>query len=116
LLREVPWTLTVRVGPRVSRERFDAPGPALDALARRLDEVGPLRTARALTREYEPAEQVAARGEIRGPGRLLPSVRAGADVRGDGTVEAWTGWLRRTAVEPLAGEDAMAALHRVIGA
>jgi hypothetical protein len=106
----------VRVGPRVSRERFDAPGPALDALRTRLEEVRPLRTARALTREYAPAEQVAARGEIRGPGRLLASVRAGADVRGDGTVEAWTGWLRRTTVEPRDDEDAMAALRRVVGA
>ena len=106
----------MRVGPRVSRERFDAPGPALDALRSRLEEVRPLRTTRALTRDYEPAEQVAARCEIRGPGRLLASVRAGADVRGDGTVEAWTGWLRRTAVEPRDDEDAMAALRRVVGA
>jgi hypothetical protein len=112
----VPWTLTVRVGPRVSRERFGAPGPALEALRARLEEVGPLRTARALTREYAPAEQVAARGEIRGPGRLLPSVRAGVDVRGDGSAETWTGWLRRTPVEARDDEDAMAALRRVIGA
>jgi hypothetical protein len=112
----VPWTLTVRVGPRVSRERFDAPGPALDALRRRLDDVAPLGATRALSREYAPEEQVAARGEIRGPGRLVPGVRAGADVRGDGSVEAWTGWLRRTAVEPRDGEDAVAALRRVLGA
>jgi hypothetical protein len=112
----VPWTLTVRVGARVSRGRFDAPGPALDALRTKLADVEPLGTQRALTREYAPEEQVAARGEIRGPGRLLPTVRAGADVRGDGSMEAWTGWLRRTAVEPRDDEDAVAALRRVMGA
>jgi hypothetical protein len=106
----------VRVGPRVSRERFEAPGPAVDALRRRLEDVTPLRPARALTREYAPGDQVAARGEISGPRRWLPSVRAGADVRGDGTVEAWTGWWRRAALAPRPGEDDFQALRRVLGA
>ena len=112
----MPWTVTVRIGPRVTRERCDTAGAALDALRRRLDGVEPLQTAHALARDYAPEEQVAARGEVRGPGRVLATVRAGADVRGDGSVEAWTGWVRRRIVQPRDDEDAIAALRRVVGA
>jgi hypothetical protein len=107
--------VTVRVGPRVRRERFAAPGPALDALEARVEELaagthrGP---ARGLGRDYAPVELVAARAELRGPGRLLAQVRGGADVRGDGSVEAWTGWLRRRLVEPRPGEQPVQALRR----
>ena len=112
----MPCTLTVRAGPKVRRERFAAPGPALDALEERLAEIGPVRATKALTREYAPAEQVAGRGEVRGPGRVLPAVRAGADVRGDGTLEAWTGWVRRSPLEPGPGETPLEALRRFVGA
>lgn len=52
---------------------------------------------------------MAARAELRGPGRL----RAGIDVRGDGAAEAWTGRWRRRLVAQQPGEDAYAALRRV---
>jgi hypothetical protein len=52
---------------------------------------------------------VAARGELTGPGGL----RAGVDVRGDGSAEAFTGRLVRRLVELREGEDAYSALRRV---
>ena len=60
-------------------------------------------------REFAPAQQVAARAELKGPKRL----RAGIDLRGDGSAEAWTGSLVRKLVELQPGEDAYAALRRV---
>ena len=66
---------------------------------------------RALGRDYEPAEQVAVRGELRGPGRL----RAGIDVRGDGSTQAFVGVIRRRPIASRDGEDAWASFRREVG-
>jgi hypothetical protein len=111
--------VTVRSGPKVERLRFDTLDVAVEALESRCREAAakpPLRTVRVPTRSFEPAQQVAARGEISGPGRLFPAVRAGIDVRGDGGTEAWIGRTRRELLAQEEGEDAYAALRRAVSA
>jgi hypothetical protein len=113
------WVLTVRSGPRVERARFESLQAALEGLEERLDELAPnarRQTIKALGREYEATRLVAVRGEIAGPSRLLPSVRGGVDLRGDGSTEAYTGRWRRARVERRAGETAYDALRRVLAA
>ena len=108
------YKLTVRRRGEAARERFASLPEALTALEARLDELAPgerLGRARVLSRELEPVEQVALRGEVAGPG-----VRGGVDVRGDGSAEAFTGRWRRVLVEREAGETAYDALRRALGA
>ena len=112
--------MTFRGGSKVDRRRFESLADAVEALEARCREIEakpPRRMVRVPMRSFTPSEQVAARAEIAGPGRLFPAVRAGIDVRGDGSTEAWTGrsWRRRL-VEQRAGEDAFAALRRVLQA
>lgn len=109
------WTLTVRRRGRTERERYDEPVQAVAALERRL--VALERTERrtvekAFVREVAPVAQVAARLELAGPG----GARGGVDLRGDGTSEAYTGRWRRELVARQPGEDAVAALRRVLDA
>lgn len=114
----MPYTVTIRVGPKVEHERVDELGAAIDVLERRLTTLGPAgrRTTRTFVRTYEPAAQVAARGEIAGPGRSSTRVRAGADVRGDGSIEVYRGRLRREPIEQRRGESAFDALRRNLDA
>ena len=114
------WKLTVRAGPKVKRQVFGGLGEALDALEQRARELAAAasdsnRPVDAKIRRFEPVEQVSARLELSGPERLVASVRAGVDVRGDGSTEAWTGrsWRRRL-VEQQPGEDAFQALRRAL--
>lgn len=114
----MPYTVTIRVGPQVTRERSKTLAQAIDALELALTNLGDearRERQRAFAREYEPVAQVAARGELSGPGRLRRSVRAGADVRGDGSVEAYRGKVRRELIEQERGETAFDALRRVLG-
>jgi len=108
------YRLTVRAGPRVESERFDALDEALErleALGRELELSADGKTIDVkLTRSFEPVQQVVARVELAGPRRL----RAGVDIRGDGSAEAWTGRVRRALVEQRDGESVYAALGRVL--
>lgn len=109
------WRLTVRVGGGVERERFGSLEEAvveLEARARALQRetrAKPIDTK--LLGRFEPAQQVAARLELSGPGR----VRAGVDVRGDGSAAAFVGRMRRQAVEERDTESAYEALRRTLG-
>jgi len=113
------YRLLMRAGPRVTRSRFGSLDAALDALAAdvaRLSDV-PRRTEIDLkVRRFEPIQQVVARAELSGPQRLLPRVRAGIDVRGDGSAEAWIGRTSRQVIAQQDGESPVAALRRVLAA
>ena len=115
----MPWRVTVRVGPRVERATHDSLQDALRALedrAQALSDAGERPALDVRYRTYAPAQQVAARLELAGPQRLMPSVRAGLDVRGDGSSEAYLGRVRRQLVEPRRRETPVQALRRELTA
>jgi hypothetical protein len=108
------YTVTVRSRPRPLKQRFARLEEALDAIeaeGRALASAAhePSRGG-TLIRRLEPVQIVLARLELRGPGRL----RAGIDVRGDGSSEAFTGRVRRELVEQRDGESAYDALRRAV--
>jgi hypothetical protein len=73
------------------------------------------RPADTKLRRYGPEQQVVARIELSGPQRLLATVHAGVDVRGDGTTAPYLGRVRRQEVDHGENEDAVAALRRALG-
>lgn len=108
-----PFTLTVRAGSKVSRDRFESLDAALDALEesmRALAQTERRETVDLRYREFTPVAQVAARAELSGPGRL----RGGVDLRGDGSAEAFTGRLRRRVVRQRDLESPYDALRRTL--
>ncbi len=113
----MPWRLTVRSGSKVRRSSFADLDQALAALedrARELADSAPGATVNTKIKRFEPAEQVIARLELSGPERFVASVRAGVDVRGDGSVEAYRGRVRRELIQERKGESTYTALRRVL--
>jgi tryptophan synthase beta subunit len=113
----MPYRVTVRRGPRVERSAAPTLEGALDLVEAAAREVA--RTARPAPvelrfRTFAPAEQVAARIEVSGPSRIAPSVRAGVDVHGDGSMTAHRGRSKREAIEETTDESALRALRRVL--
>jgi hypothetical protein len=113
----VAWTLTVRSSGRVERERFAELEGALAAVESRaaaLADTAPKRPVDLHYKKLEPVQQVFARLELAGPERFMASVRAGVDIRGDGSAEPYLGGIRRRPVKQRGGESATAALRRVL--
>jgi hypothetical protein len=108
------YVVTVRSGAKVRKQRYDELARALEAVDRIAAELADGLAARpvggTLIRRLEPVQQVIGRVELRGPDRL----RAGVDVRGDGSIEAYTGRVRRQLVEQRRRESAVDALRRVL--
>jgi hypothetical protein len=108
------YTVTARAGAKVRKQRFDGLEEALAALERIAGELADGADGRPaggfLIRRLEPVQQVVGRIELAGPGR----VRAGVDVRGDGSTEAFLGRVRRRLVEQQPRETPFDALRRVL--
>ncbi|MGN6171228.1 MAG: hypothetical protein ACTHQQ_24130 [Solirubrobacteraceae bacterium] len=101
----------------MERQRFAELESVLDAIesrARMLADGAPKRPVDLRYKKLEPVQQVFARLELAGPERLMASVRAGIDIRGDGSAEPYHGRLRRRPIEQRSGESAAAALRRVL--
>jgi anti-sigma factor RsiW len=104
----------LRQGGGVEREKFSSLEAALEEIEARGRELQ--RTTRAkpidtkVLGRYEPAQQVAARLELSGPSGL----RAGVDVRGDGSASAFVGRVRRRPVTEHGRESVYDALRRVL--
>lgn len=109
------YTVTARRGPKVERLRFSDLAPALAAIEERgraaEDSAHTAPEGGGLMRKIEPVQQVVARLELKGPQRL----RAGVDVRGDGSSESYTGRVRRQLIDQRPGESAYDALRRELG-
>jgi hypothetical protein len=111
----VEYRVLVRSGPRVARLEAGSLDAAIELIVARARELarGPrLASVELRYKTFEPVQQVAHRIELSGP----RGVRAGVDVRGDGSVEAWTGKLRRRVVEQEQGESPYDALRRTLEA
>jgi len=108
------YTVTVRSQAKVRKERYGDLAEALAALestGRELaDDADGQAAGGRLIRKIEPVQRVVARIELSGPGKL----RAGVDVRGDGSNEAFTGRVKRRLVEQRRGESAYQALRRTL--
>jgi hypothetical protein len=106
------YTLTIRAGARVQKERFGDFNSAMTAIEQEGLQLERSADAQpvggALIRRLEPVQIVVARLELSGP----RGVRAGVDVRGDGSSEAFTGRLRRRVLAQRDGESAYEALRR----
>src|SRR5687767_11799583 len=105
------WKVTVRHGPKVSRERVENLEQAVEAAREAVEEVrreGGLPKVSAF-RDYQPGQRVHARIEISGPG-LFRGKEAGIDVRGDGTVVPYTGAIRKRELGADSLDDAFESL------
>jgi len=108
------YTLTVRRGSSVERERFEALDEAVARLRARTEEIR--ATARLGTisafRDYEPGQRVAARLEL-STGRMFRSRDAGLDVMGDGSLVPYAGGIGKRPLDA-GGDSAFEAIRRAL--
>ena len=108
------YAVRVRTRGKVELSRHDSLGDALEAV--RAGVAGLERDGRVspvgggVLRRFDPVAQVVGRVELSGPAGL----RAGVDVRGDGSSEAFSGRVRRSLIAQRDGESAYDALARSV--
>jgi hypothetical protein len=111
----VSWKVTVRHGSSVGREKFATLDEAIADAHRRVDQIR--REDRlppiSMLRDFTPAQRVAARIEISGPG-LIRAPEGGIDVMGDGAAIAYTGAVRKEQIEADSLEDAFEKLAQAL--
>lgn len=108
------YTLTIRNGPRVHRERFDDLDSTLAALRSHCDEIlaeGALPDV-SMIHDYRSEQRVKARLEI-SAGRMFARREAGVDVMGDGAIVPFKGGTFRKPIED-PGEDYTSALAEAL--
>jgi hypothetical protein len=102
----VSYRVTVRRGPKVERSTHDSLDDALHRVRAEANATPRTGAVAGLGKRYEPEDRVAARIELK-----APNANAGIDVRGDGTVLAWSGRIFK---KPLDGDDPYAALRQSV--
>ena len=109
------WRLTIRHGSEVHKARFYSLDEAIDAMrteAAAIVRRGPLERKVGF-REYDPAEQVAARLAI-WAGGMLRGREAGIDVMGDGALIPYTGVVHRRILEGRSPDRAIEAVAEAL--
>ena len=109
------FKLTVRHGPKVSRETHETLDEAVESMR---EHVGRIRRDGNLPdvkmfRTYEAGDRVNARLEI-STGRMLRSRDAGIDVMGDGALVPFRGGIARRPLEPPDGGTAYDAVTEAL--
>jgi hypothetical protein len=107
--------LTIRHGPKVTREELGSLDEAIAELERRAEEIraeGPLDEVKMI-RNYGPEARVAARLELTGPGRVRRP-EAGLDVMGDGRLVPYRGTIFKRELAPGRGESAYDAVRAAV--
>lgn len=109
------YTLTIRNGPKVSRERFDTLPEAVAAMrewSERVRAEGDLPDV-TMIRTYQSSDRVHARLEI-STGGWLRGRDAGIDVMGDGALVPFRGGAFRKVLRPADGESPFEAVERAM--
>lgn len=111
------WTLTIRDGPKVTRDKHRSLDDGLEALrdnCERIRSDGGLPEV-SMLRTYESGDRVKARLEL-STGWALRGRDAGIDVMGDGALIPFRGGIARRPLEPRDGASAYELVAEALSA